>query len=357
MRIDEIANTKTAVIAWGRMNPPTIGHQKVVDTVRTTAQKLMADPILFLTKTQDAKKNPLSFAEKFHFASEMFNIPIDRNTSIKTIIQALQSLQGQGYKNVAIVAGSDRVQQYQDLVNKYNNTADKSGEIPFAFNNIKVVSSGERDPDADGVEGMSASKLRQLAVDGEYEAFKSGVSGNETLAKQMYNRVRQAMGVKDTQNESLIENINNAEWYVFGKYGKFVGPLDHNSAKRQALVYPSKPPRISNTPQGFKTVVAQSSDKRLQMALTKAKLQIKKIYARQFGKVVNNLPINMSVVKFEGRAVDQYKDKLIATVTAHIKIETKNEEAAGVGIITKQNTTKDVKKGTLKKMMKGLRLV
>lgn len=229
MRIDEIANTKTAVIAWGRMNPPTIGHQKVVDTVRTTAQKLMADPILFLTKTQDAKKNPLSFAEKFHFASEMFNIPIDRNTSIKTIIQALQSLQGQGYKNVAIVAGSDRVQQYQDLVNKYNNTADKSGEIPFAFNNIKVVSSGERDPDADGVEGMSASKLRQLAVDGEYEAFKSGVSGNETLAKQMYNRVRQAMGI--------------------------------------------------------------------------------------------------------------------------------NEEAAGVGIITKQNTTKDVKKGTLKKMMKGLHLV
>jgi len=233
MRIDEVVNNRTAVIAWGRMNPPTIGHQKVVDTVKSTAQKVMGDPILFLTKTQDAKKNPLTFAEKFHFASEMFNIPINRNTSVKTIIQALQLLQGDGYRNVVIVAGSDRVQQYQDLVDKYNNTPDKSGEIPFAFNAVKVVSSGERDPDADGVEGMSASKLRQLAVEGNFDGFKQGVSGNETLAKQMYNRVRQAMGIQDETNE----------------------------------------------------------------------------------------------------------------------------EAAGVGILTKQNTTKDVKKGTLKKMMKGFRLI
>jgi len=192
---------KTAVIAWGRMNPPTIGHNKVIETVKSIAQKTQGDPILFLTKTQDAKKNPLSFAEKLHFASEMFQIPIDRNSSIKTIIQALQSLQGKGYTNVAIVAGSDRIDQYQSLVDKYNNKPDTKGEIPFAFRNIRVFSSGERDPDADGVEGMSASKLRQFAVDGDFESFKQGVSSNETLAKQMYNRVRQAMGVQDQKTE------------------------------------------------------------------------------------------------------------------------------------------------------------
>jgi hypothetical protein len=370
MRIKQLFESpqKTAVIAWGRMNPPTIGHNKVIETVKSIAQKTQGDPILFLTKTQDAKKNPLSFAEKLHFASEMFQIPIDRNSSIKTIIQALQSLQGKGYTNVAIVAGSDRIDQYQSLVDKYNNTPDTSGEIPFAFRNIRVFSSGERDADADGVEGMSASKLRKLAVEGKFEdwkdeqgktqpGFKNGVPGNETLAKQMYNRVRQAMGIQDTQNESLTENINNAEWYVFGKDGKFVGPLDHNSAKQQAIVYPKKPPRISNTPQGFKTVIVQSASKDLQMAVRKAELSIKKLYAQQFGDVVKDLPVNMSVVKFEGRAFDAYKGQYIATVSGHIKIESKTEEAAGVGIITKQNTTKDVNKGTLKKMLKGYKLI
>jgi len=232
MKIFEISEAvnKTAVVAWGRMNPPTIGHQKVVDTVKQYAQKFLGDPILFLSKSQKPKTDPLSFAEKLHFTQEMFNINVDRNTSVKTIIQMFQQLQGKGYDNVLLVAGSDRVQQYQDLIDKYNNKPDKSGEIPFKFNNIKVVSSGERDPDAEGVAGMSASKMRKLAAEGNFEGFKQGVPGsNNALAQQMYQRVRQGMGI--------------------------------------------------------------------------------------------------------------------------------TEEAAGVGILTKQNTTKDVKKGTLKKMMKGFKLI
>ena len=232
MKIFEISEkvNKTAVVAWGRMNPPTIGHQKVIDVVKQHAQRFMGDPILFLSKSQKPKTDPLSFAEKVHFAGEMFSIKVDRNTSVKTIIQMFQQLQGQGYDNVLLVAGSDRVQQYQDLIDKYNNKPDKSGEIPFKFNNIKVVSSGERDPDAEGVAGMSASKMRKLAAEGNFEGFKQGVPGsNNALAQQMYQRVRQGMGI--------------------------------------------------------------------------------------------------------------------------------TEEAAGVGILTKQNTTKDVKKGTLKKMMKGFKLI
>jgi hypothetical protein len=195
---------KTAVVAWGRMNPPTIGHQKVIDVVKQYAQKFLGDPILFLSKSQKPKTDPLSFAEKLHFAGEMFNIKVDRNTSVKTIIQMFQQLQGQGYDNVVLVAGSDRVQQYQDLINKYNNKPDTKGEIPFKFANAKVVSSGERDPDEEGVAGMSASKLRAFAADGDFESFKQGVPGNETLAKQMYNRVRQGMGIQDTQETAGV---------------------------------------------------------------------------------------------------------------------------------------------------------
>ena len=271
----EATPKKTAVVAWGRMNPPTIGHQKVIDVVKQHAQRFMGDPILFLSKSQKPKTDPLSFAEKLHFAGEMFNIKVDRNTSVKTIIQMFQHLQGQGYDNVILVAGSDRVQQYQDLIDKYNNKADKSGEIPFKFANAKVVSSGERDPDADGVEGMSASKLRQFAADDDFESFKQGVAGNETLAKQMFSRVRKGMGIQE----------------VFGF--------------------------ATRTPKRY-TVKKRPPEKDEQNLNQRVKDRLQKI--RQDAK------------------------------------KEKTDKVAGVGIITKQNTTKDVKKGTLKKMMKDLKL-
>jgi len=287
---------KTAVIAWGRMNPPTIGHNKVIETVKSIAQKTQGDPILFLTKTQDAKKNPLSFAEKLHFASEMFQISIDRNSSIKTIIQALQSLQGKGYTNVAIVAGSDRIDQYQSLVDKYNNKPDKSGEIPFAFRNIRVFSSGERDPDADGIEGMSASKVKKLAAEGKFEdwkdetgqtqpGFKSSVPGNETLAKQMYNRVRQGMGLEVNEIMGFVTRTPK-----------------RNIVKRR----PPEPEEDS----------------------IQDKIKKRRALASKIG-----------------------------TDNAFKHDSLQKKEAAGVGIVTKQNTTKDVNKGTLKKMLKGYKLI
>src|SRR6056300_1541260 len=270
----EATPKKTAVVAWGRMNPPTIGHQKVVDTVKQYAQKFLGDPILFLSKSQKPKTDPLSFAEKVHFAGEMFSIKIDRNTSVKTIIQMFQQLQGQGYDNVILVAGSDRVQQYQDLIDKYNNKPDKSGEVPFKFANAKVVSSGERDPDDEGVAGMSASKLRSFAADGDFESFKQGISGNETLAKQMFNRVRQGMGLEVTE--------------VFGFATR--RPKQHTVKRR-----PPEPEEDS----------------------VQDKIKQRRALASKVGT-----------------------DKAF-------KHNSLKDEAAGVGIITKQNTTKDVNKGTL----------
>lgn len=276
---------KTAVVAWGRMNPPTIGHQKVIDVVNQHAQKFMGDPILFLTKTQKPKTDPLSFAEKLHFAQEMFNVPVDKNTSVKTIIQMFQHLQGKGYDNVILVAGSDRVQQYQDLIDKYNNKPDTKGEVPFTFANAKVVSSGERDADAEGVQGMSASKLRQFAADDDFTSFAQGVSGNETLAKQMFARVRNGMGLE----------VNE----IMGFATK--------TPKRATIKVKKRPPEEDS----------------LQDKLKKRRAMAAKGNPNAFN-------------------------------TGALSV--KKEEAAGVGIITKQNTTKDVKKGTLKKMMKAYKL-
>jgi|TARA_B110000483_G_scaffold236909_1_gene310812 hypothetical protein len=296
---------KTAVVAWGRMNPPTIGHQKVLDVVNQHAQKFMGDPILFLTKTQKPKTDPLSFAEKLHFAQEMFNVPVDRNTSIKTIIQMFQHLQSKGYDNVILVAGSDRVQQYQDLIDKYNNKPDTKGEVPFTFANAKVISSGERDPDAEGVAGMSSSKVKKLAAEGKFEdwkdetdetqpGFKSSVPGNEALAKQMYNRVRQGMGIADTVEEGGMP----------------------------ASVIKSKQRYADMTNQELADRFKDSDEKTLrQMA-----------WRHGYG--------NMS---------SHYFDRVQ-------KGKSQTQEAAGVGIVTKQNTTKDVNKGTLKKMMKAYKL-
>lgn len=280
------APEKTAVIAWGRMNPPTIGHQKVIDVLKTTAQKLNGEAILFVTQTQDKKKNPLSFAEKIHFTQEFFpGVTLSKDTSIKTIIQALEKLQKSGYKNVVVIAGSDRVPQYQDLIDKYNNKADTKGIIPFAFDNAKVVSSGERDPDADDVSGMSASKLRQFATDNDFDSFKQGVPGSEILAKQMFARVRKGLGL----------DVNEIMGFA-------TRTPKRNTVKKR----PPEPEELS---------VADKIKKRRALA---SKVGVDKAFR---------------------------SDSI------------KSTEAAGVGIITKQNTTKDVNKGTLRKMLKSFKLI
>ena len=116
--------------------------------------------------------------------------------AVRTPVQALEQLQSLGYTDIIFIAGSDRVDGFQKLFDTYNGQPDKSGNIPFKFNSIKVVSAGERDPDADGAEGMSASKMRAAAAAGDLESFAQGAP-DKKLAKTMYDAVRKGMGVKD----------------------------------------------------------------------------------------------------------------------------------------------------------------
>ena len=188
------APAKKAVLAFGRLNPPTIGHEKLVDQIK----KYEGDHYLFLSQTQKPKTDPLDFATKLKFAKQSFPGINVGHQSVRTPVQALEMLQGLGYTDLIFVAGSDRVDGFQKMFDTYNGKPDKSGKIPFEFNTLKVVSAGERDPDAEGAEGMSASKMRLAAAEGNLEAFAQGVPATaKKLAKAMYDAVRKGMGVKD----------------------------------------------------------------------------------------------------------------------------------------------------------------
>ena len=196
---------KTAVLAFGRMNPPTIGHKKLADKVAS----LPGDPFIFVSQSQKPKTDPLAFADKLKFAQASFpNVKVG-SSDVKTIIQALQKVESMGYDSIIYVAGSDRVQGFEDLINKYNGKE-------YNFKSIRVVSAGERDPDADGAEGMSASKMRAAAVTNDFDSFKQGVA-NPKIAQQMYDAVRKGMGV---------EGIVAAEDVSPGDEKKFHNELD-----------------------------------------------------------------------------------------------------------------------------------
>ena len=194
---------KTAVFAFGRMNPPTIGHKKLADAVLAQA----GDPYIFLSQSQKPQTDPLDFATKLKFAQKFFPGITVGNPEVKTVIQALTKLDQLGYDNIIYIAGSDRIADFTELLNQYNGQPDKKGNVAYKFNDIQVVSAGERDPDAEGAEGMSASKMRAAAAAGEFEAFASGTP-DPKFAKPMYDAVRSGMGIAEsTYSQRMLKVI------------------------------------------------------------------------------------------------------------------------------------------------------
>ena len=208
---------ETVTLVFGRFNPPTVGHQKLLDSAASISD---GDLKIYPSRSLDPKKNPLDPNEKSALMKKMFpdhaeNIINDEN--VRSIFDALKIANDEGYSNVQIVVGSDRVSEFDSLAQKYN------GEL-YKFENIETISAGERDPDAEGVEGMSASKMRKAAAEDDFETFRQGVP--ETLddkaAKQMMNTVRKAMQVT-TESWGLWEIAPKFDWrnlrenYVSGK--------------------------------------------------------------------------------------------------------------------------------------------
>jgi len=190
------AASGTVVLGWGRMNPITTGHEKLINKIKQVAQDERAVAQVYLTQSEDPKKNPLSYNDKIKLAQKAFGNMIVK-TKAKTIIQVMQELQKK-FKEVILVVGSDRVQQFDTLLNKYNGK-------DFTFDNIDVVSAGERDPDADDVSGMSASKMRELAKDNNLAKFKQGLpKGLKSSASAVFDMVRAGMQLAE---ELEAENV------------------------------------------------------------------------------------------------------------------------------------------------------
>lgn len=184
-------NSRSASFCFGRMNPPTVGHGQLIDTVVKSAGS--GDYFIFVSHTQDKKKNPLDYATKLKFIKAMFPNQaghVVQDPNLRTIMQIAAWLYAKGYRKITMVAGSDRLQNFSELLQKYNGVEMPNGY--YKFDDVKMVSSGDRDPDADGVAGVSASAAREAAASNNLKAFTQA-TGAGTLAPDLFRAVRKGM--------------------------------------------------------------------------------------------------------------------------------------------------------------------
>ena len=163
--------SESVVVVFGRFNPPTIGHEKLLKSAKSESERTKSDFRVYPSRTQDAKKNPLQPGTKIEYMQKMFpdyadNIKDDANA--KTIFDVLLACSSLGYKAVTVVVGQDRLAEFQSLTQKYN------GDL-YEFEQIQVISAGARDADAEGLEGMSASKMRDAAAKDDFKVFAKGI--------------------------------------------------------------------------------------------------------------------------------------------------------------------------------------
>ena len=194
MKPPEVEKTKgTLTVAFGRFNPPTTGHEKLLNTVASSSDD--GDYVIIPSRSQDKKKNPLDADMKVSVMKQMFpqhSEKIVNDPGNKTIFDILTRAHNDGYAGVRIVGGADRQKEFDKLVNNYN------GKM-YQFDNIEVRSAGARDPDSDSVEGMSASKQRKAAAENDFDGFLRGVptSMNKKAAKELFDNVRKSMKIKE----------------------------------------------------------------------------------------------------------------------------------------------------------------
>ena len=199
----------TLTLAFGRFNPPHAGHQQLMDIAAQSAEAEESDYIIVPSRSQDAKKNPLDADTKITLMRAMFPQHSERivnDGANRTIFDVLKKAHNDGYTNVRIIAGQDRVKEFDKLSQNYN------GQL-YQFDNMEVVSSGERDPDSEGVEGLSSSRMRLAAAEGDFKTFRAGLPQElpRKMAMTLFDTVRQSMNVKEMKE---FWNI----WEIAPKY-------------------------------------------------------------------------------------------------------------------------------------------
>ena len=216
-----VEEEKQVFFTFGRMNPPTIGHEKLLDKLAQSSRG--SSYRVYLSQSQDNKKNPLQYVEKVKIARKMFPRharSIMLNKKVKTIFEALTTIYNEGFANINMVVGSDRVSEFDILINRYNGKKGKHGF--YNFRKINVISAGQRDPDAEGTSGASATKQREAAKSNDFTTFAQGLPKkvSNADAKRIFNSVRKGLGLKEQKefkNHVQLEPVSDVrEAYVSG---------------------------------------------------------------------------------------------------------------------------------------------
>ena len=215
------ARGDTCVFTFGRFNPPTTGHEKLLDKLKAETGKNPGAPYyVFASHSENVKKDPLPYTKKVAYMKKMFpkharNIVVDK---ARNVFEVAVSLYNKGHKSIVMVVGSDRVDEFEKLLNTYNGTDARHGY--YGFDNIEVVSAGERDPDAEGVTGMSASKMRAAAGADDFDSFKQGLPPTFKNGMSLFKDVRKYMGIREsfiTHQVQQTEEDVIRDMYVEGK--------------------------------------------------------------------------------------------------------------------------------------------
>jgi len=284
------AKEKSCTFTFGRFNPPTTGHELLVKKLMKVGSG--TDVLLFSSHSNDKRKNPLNHRDKVKYLKKFFG-KIVVNANVKTVFEIANYLQEQKYVNVNMVVGSDRVKEFEMLLTKYNGVKARHGY--YKFKNINIISAGERDPDADDVSGMSASKMRQFAEDGDFDSFKQGVpSKGRSVAKKLYDDIRKGMGINEGNlPEYMMEDLITEGVYdpgVFKAVFLMGGPGSGKSTVVDQLALKALGLKMVNT------------DKAFEVGLKKAGMTLD-LRGADFDKVD---PIRAKAKKITGKNMDAY---------------------------------------------------
>lgn len=246
------AKDKGVVFTFGRFNPPTTGHAKLVTKLKKESSGGY-QPMLFSSHSNDKQKNPLDHKVKVRYLKKFFG-RIVADVQARTVFDIANELHRQGFSRVKMVVGSDRIKEFEMLLNKYNGVKARHGY--YKFEDIQIVSAGERDPDADDLSGMSASKLRALAEIGDFKAFAQGVpSTNKKDVEGLYKDIRKGMGIVESHlPDYMIEDLITEGVYdqgIFKAVFLMGGPGSGKSTVVDALSLKSLGLKMVNTDAAF----------------------------------------------------------------------------------------------------------
>ena len=321
------AKSRPAVFAFGRFNPPTTGHAKLVDMMSRLAKKVQGDALLFSSHSNDKKKNPLPHKVKVNYLRKFFGKKVKvPDVTARTVFEIANALYSQGYRSIYMVAGSDRIREFDALLKKYNGTKARHGF--YKFDEIQIVSAGERDPDADDVSGMSASKMRAAAEQGDFDSFKQGVA-NKQFADKLYKDVRKGMGINEDTHLPLYmqEDLIQEGVYdpgIFKAVFLMGGPGSGKSTVVDGLGLKALGLKLVNTDKSFETGLKKAGQT-LDLKLVPAEIRdpIRKKAKRQTTRMLDRYIDGRLGLIFDTTSANAGKIKSYLNMLNHLGYESK----------------------------------